>query len=183
MDGAQATATVVVNNPITGELLELVPATQLEDLAAARTAVKQRVSELYEIAHLIDDEIARRADHEGTGTLHASGWTLTVPKPTRTEWDTSELGLVLEALVQEGRISRAKAQRALKIEVTYKAVANELKQLLAHADPEVAQSVAACRRDVEQDRRVTVKASNSSSRGAALPPSTTEVADAATKGA
>lgn len=150
------TAPTVVN-PATGELLDLVPATPLFDLAAARDAVKQRVSELYEIAHLIDEEIARRADHEGTGTLHADHYTLVVPKPTKVGWDAAELSLVLEALVGEGRISRAKAQRSLETVVTYKPVTRELNMLLAHVDPEVRESVAACRRVVEQDRRVTVK--------------------------
>lgn len=154
-NGELVTRTVI--NPATGELLDLVPATPLERLAEARDAVKTRVSELYEIAHLLDEEIARRADHEGTGTLHAAGYTLTVPKPTKTAWDAHELGLALEALVNEGRISRGKAQRALETVVTFKPVAKELNQLLAHADQVVRESVEVCQRVVEQDRRVTVK--------------------------
>jgi hypothetical protein len=145
-------------NPVTGEILDLAPHTPLQDLAAARDAVKYRVSELHEIARLLDGEIARRADHEGTGTLHAGHYTLTIPKPTRVTWDAHELGLILEALVLEGRISRAKASRALETVITYKPVTRELNQLATHADPEVAASVAGCRRVVEQDRRVTIKA-------------------------
>jgi len=157
MTDQQLTAPVRVMHPATGELLEIGPATPLEDLAAMRRAITDGVRDLYGLAKVLDEEITRRADHEGTGTLHAGRLRLVVPKPTKTEWDVPQLSLTLEALVNETRISRAKASRALETIVTYKPRPAELNQLLTHADPEVARSVAACRRSVRQDRRVSVK--------------------------
>ena len=142
-------------HPITGEVLG--PAAPLSSLAHARWELIDLKRQIDAFTRDLDDEIARRADFEGTGTLHAGIYTLTVPKPTKTGWDEHELGIALEALVNDGRISRAKAQRALEKVVTYKPKPVELNQLLTHADPEVAQTIAACQHDVEQNRRVSVK--------------------------
>ena len=59
--------------------------------------------------------------------------------------------------VNENRISRGAAIRALQQTVTYKPVAVELKKLAAHPDPEVSNAIQACR-TVKTDlrRRVTV---------------------------
>ena len=90
-------------------------------------------------------------------TLTAGHYKLTTTAPRTTTWDTATLGIVLQALVNENRISQGAANKALEQVITYKAVAVELNKLAAHADPEVRNAIQTCRTVTpDQRRRVTV---------------------------
>ena len=91
-------------------------------------------------------------DTENARTITAGQYTLKTTAPERTTWDPVSLGIMLEALVNENRISRAAANKALQQIVSYKPIAVELKKLAAHADPEVRNAIQTCR-TVQPDRR------------------------------
>jgi len=156
--GAPTAATgALIVHPGTGEVLDLATA-PTDQIADWRLELVEAKRSLDSLAEDLDLELGRRIDLEAVRTVHIAGYDLTIDAPTFAEYDLPRLGIALEALVEDGRISRAAAERAIKVEVKRSAVQRELNRLLAHADPEVRDAVAATRSEVERTRRrVTVK--------------------------
>lgn len=142
LDRAPAARTVL--HPATGEVLDLEAADNV-DLADQRIGAVELRRLLDEFTATLDAEVIRRMDHENTLTLRAGPWKMTGDGTEVTTWDSAQLSLELEALVQAGRLARGAAQKALEVVVSYKPKAAELKKLAKHADPEVRTAVEACR--------------------------------------
>lgn len=163
-DAAASTDVAVrptVAHPTTGEVVEVVPATPSDVLADVRDRLIEHKGEVDAACRVIDDEIARRLDYEGTRTTEVAGtvgrFKVTVVAPTKTEWDAPALYRALRKLVRAGILSKDRADAACRRETTYKATHGSASQLLRHADERVRDAVEACRSDVEVDRRrVTV---------------------------
>lgn len=143
----------MVMMPQTAELLDLTaaPTDQIADWRMRTIEIRHQLEAL---ASDLNQELARRIDFESANrTVRVGGFELTVQAPTETEWDLGRLGIALEALVADGRIARPVADKAIEKKVTYKPVPAHLKKLLAHADPEVRESIARCQSTVENKRR------------------------------
>lgn len=144
--------------PGTGEVLDLrgAPTDELADWRLRTIEVRR---ELKALSDELDIELARRIDFECAGrTVRVGDFKLTVESPLVTEWDIERLGIALEALVNEGRIARPVAERSFRVKVTREPDVVHLKRLLAHADPEVRESIERCRSTVERKPRpVTVR--------------------------
>lgn len=148
---------LVVVHPGTGEVIDLANSTT-SSLADYRLELIEAKRALDGFAEDLDVELARRIDLEAVRKVQVGGYDLEVQAPSYVEYDVPRLTIVLEALVQDGRISRGAAERAIKTKVEHSPVQRELNRLLTHADAEVRESVARCRSDVPRTRRrVTVK--------------------------
>jgi hypothetical protein len=147
--------TELVPHPFTGEAVDLDAPT--ETLGRYRLELVDLRHRLDEFAATIDEELVHRMDQENARTLQAGPYTLKTTAPETTRWDVPALGLILEALANENRISRRAVTSALEQVVTYKPVATELRKLATHADPEVRNAIQACRTITpDRRRRVTV---------------------------
>lgn len=147
-----ATLPDVAVMPVTGEVLDLAgPTDELVDWRVRTVEIRRQLEAL---ASDLDMELARRIDFESAGrTARVGDYQIEVQAPTTTEWDVPRLGIALEALVADARISPAVAEKAFRVTVTRAPAAAHLKKLLGHADPEVRESIARCRETVERRRR------------------------------
>lgn len=139
-------------HPATGEVLDLAEATTT-DLADWRLGLIDLRRALDSLASDLDQEIGNRLDYEGTRSARVGAFDITVDAPTVVEFDVYRLGIELEALVQDGRISRAVAERAIKTEIKRSAVVRECKALERHADSEVRSAIERVRTEHERPRR------------------------------
>lgn len=143
--------TVLLFHPATGEQIDLVAAA-VSDLAELRDLIRQAEEDQRIAKQALDAELHRRMDFEDLLTLHAGGWTITGKPAVSAEWDIDKLEVELKALVDAGDLSEEAARRALKPVVTHQPMAGALKKLVARFP-----GVGACRVDVPQARRATVK--------------------------
>jgi|tagenome__1003787_1003787.scaffolds.fasta_scaffold20860149_2 hypothetical protein len=139
-------------HPATGEVLDLAEATTT-DLADWRIGLIDLRRALDSLASDLDQEIANRLDYEGKRSARIGAFDIAVDAPTVVAFDVYQLGIELEALVQDGRISRAVAERAIKTEVKRSAVMRECNALLRHADSEVRGAIERVRTENERQRR------------------------------
>src|SRR5437764_14319864 len=111
---------------VTGELLDLSnePAARL---GSVFEEIDTQIDELRSDKRALSDELARRLDIEGRRSIEIDGWRFEVNAPTERQIDVKELQDVLSALVAEGTISQAKADRVIAWEP--KVAWSELKPL------------------------------------------------------
>lgn len=154
----EAPGTDLIPHPKTGEAIAVVQDTPTDVLAELRDAiVEHERAVIGGWKRLVDDELRRRLDYEGRRSAEVGTWKLTVPGPTKTEWDAAGAYRALRGLVRAGLISKDRADEAVERVVDYKARHGSLSQLLKHADERVRDAIAACRSDVPVDnRRVSV---------------------------
>ena len=139
----------------TGETFDLDTA-KWTQLAGARRAITDLRPILGDAARVLDGEIERRLDLNNDRSLKVDGYEVKVKPPTESEWDVTRLRENLDQLVNEGRLGGGVPGRAVKVEVSYKPVAVELKRLLDHDDPRVQELVGEARTVRPTERRVTV---------------------------
>jgi hypothetical protein len=139
----------------TGETFDLATA-EWSQLAGARRAITDLRPVLGDAARVLDGEITRRLDRNNDRSIDVDGYEVRVKPPTESEWDITLLRENLDQLVNEGRLGAGVPGRAVKVEVSYKPVAVELKRLLDHDDPRVKELVGECRTVRPAERRVTV---------------------------
>lgn len=149
-------STSVVLNPATGELLDVANASTT-DIADWRLRAVELKRELDAMSSDLDVELARRLDAEGRRSARVGDYELTVPAPSKTEYDVERLGIALEALVRDGRIARGFAERCIKVEIKRSAKASEVTRMLAHVDPEVRAAAERICSTVPNARRVSVR--------------------------
>lgn len=146
-----------VTHPTTGEIIDIVPATDTVTLADVRDAIIAHENDVRDVKRAIDAELTRRLDFEGTRSATVPGFKITTMAPTKTEWDGRVAYTRLRRLVRDGLISKDRADACVRRETVYKPVHGELTKLRAHADQRVRDAVEAARNDVDVDnRRVTV---------------------------
>lgn len=143
--------TVLLFHPETGEQIELATA-PVDDLAFLRDLIRQAEEDQRVAKQELDAELHRRMDRDNTLTLKVPGWEITGKSALTSEWDADQLKDALADLVEAGELSEDAARRALKPVVTLKPAAGELKKLAARFP-----TVEACRSEVPQARRATVK--------------------------
>jgi hypothetical protein len=143
-------------NSTSGVVLDL-EAAEWEELASLRRATIVARSVLEASATYLDDEVARRLDLANERHRLVGDMELRVNAPQETVWDVERLRETLDQLVNEGRLAKGVPPRAVRTDVSYKAVARELNKLLAHDDPRVRELIAECRVVVAAKRRVTVR--------------------------
>lgn len=154
---AAPTGPSVTVMPVTGEILDL-RESPTDQLALWRLRALELERELNALKSDLDREVVRRMDYEGLKSAEIGGFVLEIPPAMITEWDVPRLGIALQALVTDGRISPAVAEKAFRVTVTRAPAAAHLKKLLGHADPEVRESIERCRTTVENTkRRVAVR--------------------------
>ena len=153
-------STTQVVDPIAGELLDLkeLPTGRL---AATRLRIKQwEAAELREVKDAIDAELTSRVRAENVKTLHVEGGLeikVVSQSPKATDvYDAIPLKATLDAFVEEGLITRAAADRAVKTEVTYKPVVNELKKMKGLSD-DIRERIEAHEKPVEIRQYLSVK--------------------------
>lgn len=144
-------------HPITGEILDLA-LRDLDELAALRDELGELKRVIDSTLAGVDLEVTARLDHENTRSARIGEWELTTEAPDEDVWDAGELGIVLEALVQAGRLSRRAAEAALEPVTTFKPRARELAKLLRAPSEDVREAIALCRvTRPRARRRVTVR--------------------------
>lgn len=136
---SESVSTNLIVHPRTGEVLDL-NQIKTDAILEARDLVSDGERELREFRRDLDDELIRRADHEGRRSLTFSEFRVDVSPPTEKTWDLRKLQIVLSGLVGEDTISLEKATRCIKYEP--KPVWAELKTLLS--DPRVREEIEAC---------------------------------------
>jgi hypothetical protein len=160
---AAPTKAEIVVHPRTGEAIEIRDAAT-NVLAALRDAIVDwERSDVARWKRAIDAELRGRLDHEsvrsatvgrGTARFH-----ITVPAPTKTEWDGEAAYKAARELVRQGLISETAAGRAVERVVDYKPKHAVLKGLAEHADERVRDAIGACRSTIvvdAKDRRISV---------------------------
>lgn len=143
-------------NATSGVAIDLTTA-EWDELAAMRRATIVARAVLVSTATYLDEEVARRLDIANERSRLVGDVELRVNAPRETVWDVERLRETLDQLVNEGRLAKGVAPRAVRTEVSYKPVARELTKLLAHDDPRVRDLIAECRVVVDAKRRVTVR--------------------------
>jgi hypothetical protein len=157
-------STPALMDPSTGEVLNLgtleLGRWTPDELAALRDRLGDVKRMIDAVLADVDSELTAELDRENTRTGRFGDWEVVTEAPLETVWDVPELGLVLEALVQAGKITRRAAEAALETQPppAPKPRARELAKLLGHTDADVIAAVDACRRaEPRRRRRVTVK--------------------------
>jgi hypothetical protein len=97
---------------LTGELVDL-RTEPADTLGRLFEEIDTRTAELRSDKRELSDELARRLDIEGRRSIDIDGWRFEVNAPTERQIDVPELQGVLSALVAEGTISQAKADRVI----------------------------------------------------------------------
>lgn len=143
-------------NSTSGVAIDLASA-EWEELADMRRATILARTVLATTATYLDEEVARRLDHANERHRLVGDVELRVNAPFETVWDVERLRERLDQLVNEGRLGAGVPPRAVKTEVSYKAVARELKKLLAHDDPRVRELIGECYTELPAKRSVAVK--------------------------
>jgi hypothetical protein len=144
-----------VTNPVTGDTLDLTVA-EWSDLARIRAGIIEISRRMAELSVMLDSEMAGRLDVSNSRSISAGGYDLRVNAPMRDVWDVPMLMVILTALVAEGLLTKEAAQRAVKTDVTHKAVAREVNKLLKHDNPRVRDRIAEAHTTEPAPRRVTV---------------------------
>jgi hypothetical protein len=144
-------------DPISGEVVELAER-DTADLAAWRDRLLELKRVVDNAAVELDREMTKRLDMDNCRSVEVGDWRIETQSPVSVEWDAARLGIALEALVAQGRLTKAAALEALEKVVTWKPSARRLEQLRRHADSVVREAVEGCRTEsVRERRRVTVK--------------------------
>ncbi len=149
-------ATVMV--PVTGEVLDLSTAGTAE-LAEVRDDALDYERQLRTFKHQLDEELHRRMDFEGSLTLRDGPWEIKGKAPTTTQWDVTKLRATLEDLVRAGHFSARAAEKLLRPEVVLKPQAGKLNTIMRTMPGPVRDALEACREEVPQERRASVKRS------------------------
>jgi len=140
----------------TGEVVALTDATA-EHIAATRDRILDLESQLREAKTMMDREVLARMDAEHVWTVHAGPWKLSAPSPAPTDhYDAQAMRVDLVALVDDGVLSQAAADRAVAEIVDYRASAAGIKALVKGGG-RPAEVVARHTSELERTRRVTVK--------------------------
>ncbi|HXH35722.1 MAG TPA: hypothetical protein VNJ54_15170 [Plantibacter sp.] len=143
--------TVLLFDEETGELVDMAGAT-VEHLAAIRAQIMDDEDDQKAAKRALDWELHRRMDEDNKLTLHAAGWEITGKAEKTAQWDLVALETALAELVDDGKLTQDAARRALKPTVVLKPAARDLDKL-AKRFP----AVEACRTEVPQARRATVR--------------------------
>jgi hypothetical protein len=141
----------MIVHPRTGELLDL-KTVQTDALLEARDLLSDHERQTREVRRSVDDELIRRADHEGRRSITFSEFTVEVTAPTEKQWDMRALRETLATLVERDLISDDKRRRCIRFDP--KIVWAEVKTLLS--DPRVRGQIEACYEEVEARRYVKV---------------------------
>jgi hypothetical protein len=144
-----------VMHPSTGEVVSL--DAPLEDLAAYLADVRDwEQTFLRPCKRAVEDEILRRLDHDASYTQRVGDFEIRGDGPGRVTYQEEVLRGALRPLVDDGTISRAAFNAAVKEEVVYTPVVrgiNALKKL----GGAVTAAVESAARPSHKPRRVTVK--------------------------
>lgn len=143
-----------VLNPATGELLDLKSASGVA-LGEGLEAVRDFEARLRETKSAISEELHERMDANASWTLHTPDFDLRGESPDRTDYDTDKLINALDELCEQGYVSRAAYEAAVKEEVTYKPQRRGIQALLKLGG-EVAERILSCQVPVERPRRVSI---------------------------
>ena len=110
-------------------------------------------AEITRFKRAASDEIAMRLDHEGRRSAEVGNFKLKVNAPLERAWDVEKLIETLDRFVEQGEISREKADRCIRNKP--EVAAREINNLLS--DPRTAPEVSLCFTDVKANRYVTVE--------------------------
>jgi hypothetical protein len=146
---------VVLLNPQTGELLELLKAGdgQLGDYL---DAVRDWEAMARVAKGVVSAELHRRMDAGAKWTLSAGDFEIVGQSPDRVEYDVGELRAVLRELLEKELISRDAALAAVKREVVF-SVSKRGVNALRKIGGEVAKAIDAIGHEPATARRITIK--------------------------
>lgn len=141
-------------HPDTGEALSLADAS-ISDLARWTEAVREWEWNARDAKKHVSAECHRRMDFEGCWTLRDEGYEVKGQGPGKVTFDAEALREDLQKLVQREVISQGAADKAVRPEITYKAMKSGI-SALEKLGGEVAEVIEAHRRPDESSRRLTI---------------------------
>lgn len=138
---------VEVWNPTTGEL---VPASDVEGVAAALVALRDFKRRVLDAIHVAEGVVIEESRRLGTKTLRLGGTTAKVSGGPETQWDVE----LLRSGLEEAGCPPERMADLIRTNVEYKVSAAVAKQLAA-ANPEYAAAVEAAKTTIDKPFRVS----------------------------
>jgi hypothetical protein len=143
--------------PLSGQAIDLRDTT--DTLAGWIDELKDVRRQISSTIEALGDEITQRLDTENRRSAPVGSWVVETKAPFTTEYDVTQLHDVLYGFADQGILSGdVVARTVIEPDVSdWKVDRREVNKLLKHPDERVRVAVAACGREVQQRRSVTVK--------------------------